>query len=241
MTSINHPRDRCRRVPEHELLAYADDELPPARRAPIDRHLADCPACRDRLAARRRIGRMLREATPPRDDPIERALVHAALERAAARRGWRRRPVLVAAALPFVLLLAVVVGDGRLPWPDPSEVRPALQVAARDRSGAWQPLTVCGSGNAGDHRPSGGAGLRAGGNSGATFKVSLVEAGGSIVLRVRAVPSRCRPAPERTTAATAARAAYNLALGVPAYRSLGCGAVTPFGRDPTRPGTPPCR
>jgi len=47
----------CRRNPEN-IAAYVDDELGPAERAELEAHLADCTACREQVAAERRLGEL---------------------------------------------------------------------------------------------------------------------------------------------------------------------------------------
>jgi len=103
---------------DHVLLAHIDGELPPGRRADVAARIAACAVCRGRVAAFGATARVLRAATPPRDDPIGRAMtrarVAAAAERGAAgwsRWRWARHPALAAAALPLVLLILLATGD----------------------------------------------------------------------------------------------------------------------------------
>ena len=59
----------CRRNPEN-IAAYVDDELGPAERAELEAHHADCTACREQVAAERRLGELfaaLPEVQPPGD------------------------------------------------------------------------------------------------------------------------------------------------------------------------------
>lgn len=70
-----------------------------------------CPHCRRRIAASRRIGEVLREATPLRDDPVGRAVVRARLETARGN-GWSvsRRQFPAVAAAGLLGLAAVLRG-----------------------------------------------------------------------------------------------------------------------------------
>jgi len=55
--------------PRADLPAYADGELTPSQSERVERHLADCAACREELADLRALSATLRslpEATPPR-------------------------------------------------------------------------------------------------------------------------------------------------------------------------------
>jgi anti-sigma factor RsiW len=47
------------------LSAYVDDELAPAERAELETHLAGCPACREALAAERRLSSQLAALPAP--------------------------------------------------------------------------------------------------------------------------------------------------------------------------------
>ena len=79
------PTDRCN-LPPDDLLAFADGELGGARLELVEAALATSPACRDRLAALERTGRLLRDASPLRDDPAGRAALRARLEQDATHR-----------------------------------------------------------------------------------------------------------------------------------------------------------
>jgi len=121
-------------LPALDLLAFADGELPAGREGEVRSALADCPACRRRLAGWRRTAGVLRVATPPRDDPIGRAALRARLERAAAReRGGRwRRAAATAAALPLLVLLLLAAAD-RFDLPLPGSCPDCDPGAAADR------------------------------------------------------------------------------------------------------------
>lgn len=83
--------------PGPELLAYLDGELPPEKARRVEAHLATCAACRDELAALRRmqaglhttLDAALSQARLSRDaDRRIRGVIHEQLERR-ERRGWR--------------------------------------------------------------------------------------------------------------------------------------------------------
>src|SRR5690606_13855314 len=104
------------------LMALAEERLSPSARARIERHLADCPVCRQALAAivlHARIADDVRALDPPELDfsRMEQALEREAAritaqERAAQRR--RRRPAIVAAlALAAAAVLGLVWSGGR--------------------------------------------------------------------------------------------------------------------------------
>ncbi|WP_395094117.1 anti-sigma factor family protein [Armatimonas sp.] len=54
----------CRSSLQEELKAYLDAELPPLRRAAVERHLGTCPACQTELASLRQLSVQLSEALP---------------------------------------------------------------------------------------------------------------------------------------------------------------------------------
>ena len=54
----------CRSSLQEELKAYLDGELPPLRRAAVERHLGTCPACQAELASLRQLSVQLSEALP---------------------------------------------------------------------------------------------------------------------------------------------------------------------------------
>ena len=103
--------------PGTELIAYLKDELSPASRAPIARHVDGCAECRETLAAYRGLleglGRAA-ETAPPVRWARYRAELQARLEASAERRRatwWRRPlPVAVSAGLAAALLVLAFVG-----------------------------------------------------------------------------------------------------------------------------------
>ena len=54
----------CRSSLQEELKAYLDAELPPLRRAAVERHLGTCPACQAELQSLRQLSVQLSEALP---------------------------------------------------------------------------------------------------------------------------------------------------------------------------------
>lgn len=103
------------RHPETWLVPYVRDELPPADRERVARHLAACPACRHEAEA---LGALLADLgrTAPAPPPVHWRRWRAELgERLAARRrrrAWWRGPVPVAvgSALAAAALVAALVG-----------------------------------------------------------------------------------------------------------------------------------
>lgn len=91
----------------HRLSEYLDDELTPAERLEIERHLLDCPACRTELDGLRRVVSDARalEDEPPAHDlwPAVRAILPAS---APARRIHLSIPQALAAGV----FLAIVSG-----------------------------------------------------------------------------------------------------------------------------------
>jgi len=106
------------------LSSYLDDELPVDERAPIDRHLAICPECRDQLDALRRLSRAVaEEVVPPPPDDLE-ARVLRRLDAASVVPMRRRRfvvPATIAATIAAASLVAVVTWKqgGFAPVPRP--------------------------------------------------------------------------------------------------------------------------
>ncbi len=115
-------RHDCGVRPE-ELILYKDGALQGARGELAEAHLRACPLCRRWMAEFEETGRILREATPPLDDPAGRAAIRALVEQEARRRirPRRTRPLpIVVAALALALLIALA-----LPW-QRSEARPSV-------------------------------------------------------------------------------------------------------------------
>ena len=93
------------------LSAYLDDELPPAERSAVERHLATCQSCQWDLATLQQSVQWTRELPTI---PLPRAFTipAPAQPRRAARRRWAFLPLLQGAtALVALLLFFVVAGD----------------------------------------------------------------------------------------------------------------------------------
>ena len=116
-------------VDEGVLHAYLDAELPAAERAELERHLADCAACKARLEEERllihRAGEVLELAQPP-------------VIRARKRSWWQvRTPVAWAASIILALALGYSLqddGSNQLRAPAAGGSGPASQVAQTNDS-----------------------------------------------------------------------------------------------------------
>lgn len=102
-------------VDDSMLHAYLDGALEAGERDDVDAHLADCGACRERLAAAERLSRrassLLAELElGPAHPPAWRELE----ERAAARRADRRRRPWLAPSLAWAASIAIAFGVGWL-------------------------------------------------------------------------------------------------------------------------------
>lgn len=103
------------------LTPWVDGELDPAARAPVDRHLAGCGACRARVHAEVEARALLHARRPHLTGTSAPPSLHARLAAAAAagastRRqpAWRRLPVAVAATLVLAASgLTLHVATGR--------------------------------------------------------------------------------------------------------------------------------
>lgn len=94
------------------LERHALSELPRGARAELERHLADCPRCRDRLAALRADDERF-AAGPGQGPALDRALDALAAAAAPPRPRRLRRATLAAGALAMATALAILV------WPAP--------------------------------------------------------------------------------------------------------------------------
>ena len=92
-------------VDDGTLHAYLDGELAPAEAQGVDAHLAQCPACRERLDVERaliaRAGELLALAAPPE---CELPPFRAGHVKPPARAWWRVRQPLAWAAMVVVAL-----------------------------------------------------------------------------------------------------------------------------------------
>ena len=116
------------RHPETELIAYLKDELAPASRETMTRHLDGCAECRDTLAAfRKLLDGVAATAAPPVQWPRYRAELRLRLEADADRRrfAWWRRPlpVAVSAGLAAAVIALVILAPSA--WRDDRHARTA--------------------------------------------------------------------------------------------------------------------
>lgn len=61
-------------------MAYADGCLESARREHVELHLQTCKICKRQLADFAEVDLLLRENSPPIDDPIARSAIHAHID-----------------------------------------------------------------------------------------------------------------------------------------------------------------
>jgi anti-sigma factor RsiW len=116
------------RHPETELIAYLKDELPPASREAVGRHVDGCAECRETLAAFRGLLQSLgraAETVPAVHWARYRAELQARLEISAARRraAWWRRPLPVAVSAGLVAALLVLAFVGPSAWREERRAR----------------------------------------------------------------------------------------------------------------------
>jgi anti-sigma factor RsiW len=131
----------CRRF-QNDLYEYLDGALSSGARAAAEKHLADCPACRQRLAQERQVGRFLSDSFRRSTEPLQlppsvgrQVMAALAVEPsgAGARQTlflpWRR----LAWTLPLAASLSLLLGIGLL-WvrgPAPPGPRPQPRTAER--------------------------------------------------------------------------------------------------------------
>jgi anti-sigma factor RsiW len=116
-----------------DLLAERLDGAAAAPRAELERHLAECAACRQRAAAARRLGEGLRLLAPPAPPAglTERVVAGVLAERRRRTRlaRWARAAVAVAAG---VLVIVLVSENRPRPTPPPPDVvTPAESISLR--------------------------------------------------------------------------------------------------------------
>ena len=109
--------------PLHLLSDYLDDELSVEARSRVDRHLAECEACRAELSAMNRLALAIGDEEVPPPSLALAGRIGRALDEASVRRPARRRPfvpVTIAATIAAVGLLVVVSWrQGEVPAPVP--------------------------------------------------------------------------------------------------------------------------
>jgi anti-sigma factor RsiW len=99
-------------VTQDDLSAYVDGELPPARLAAVERHLAGCEACRtavEELNAVRTMLAAMPAITPARSFTLSAAQAEKPVAARPASRG--RSPFAFAPAIAAVLFVAIVGAD----------------------------------------------------------------------------------------------------------------------------------
>lgn len=98
-------------VRSEDLILYTDGALGGGKGELVEAHLHVCPVCRQWMADFNHTGRLIREATPPIDDPAGRAAIRALIEREAlrGRRSRRPPPLLFAVAALALALLGVLL------------------------------------------------------------------------------------------------------------------------------------
>lgn len=98
-------------VRSEDLILYTDGALHGGKGELVEAHLHVCPVCRQWMADFNHTGRLIREATPPIDDPAGRAAIRALIEREAlrGRRSRRPPPLLFAVAALALALLGVLL------------------------------------------------------------------------------------------------------------------------------------
>jgi anti-sigma factor RsiW len=120
--------DMDSRHPETELIAYLRDELAPASRESVARHLDGCAECRDTLTAFRGLLEGVRRTaseTPAVQWPRYRAELRARLEADRGRRrgAWWRHPLPVALSAGLAAALVVVAVLVPSAWRDERRAR----------------------------------------------------------------------------------------------------------------------
>jgi len=118
--------DMDTRHPETDLIAYLSNELGPAERDAVARHLDGCASCRETAAAFRELrAGLARSSAPPVQWPRYRAELRARLEaRVDRRRAWWRHPLPVAVSAGVATALVTVALLAPSAWRD--DRRPRL-------------------------------------------------------------------------------------------------------------------
>ena len=114
------------RHPETELIAYLKDELAPRSRETVARHLDGCAACRDTLAAfRKLLDGVAATAAPPVQWARFRAELRVRLEAEGAqgRWAWWRRPLPMAMSAGLAAAVVALVILAPSAWRDDRRAR----------------------------------------------------------------------------------------------------------------------
>jgi len=131
-----------------QLSPYLDDELAPARREALERHLASCDACRRELADLSAAVRALRELPSvdvPRSFTLTPEQARTAAPRAVAPRLPSAAP-LMAGALAFALAVVLVVDLGDFGGGAPPSMRQEAPVAEQQADADREPVEAPGAG-----------------------------------------------------------------------------------------------
>lgn len=107
---MEHRHDECRAIGA-ELVELAYEELAPARRAAVRRHVASCASCADALRELQEARALLSDWSLPDSDDDPRTLaaeIAARARRARPRRPWRALRVASMAAAVLLAFLAVL-------------------------------------------------------------------------------------------------------------------------------------
>jgi anti-sigma factor RsiW len=120
--------DMDSRHPETELIAYLKDELAPASRETVARHLDGCAECRDTLAAfRKLLDGVAATAAPPVQWARYRAELRLRLQAQAESRRWawwrRPLPMAVSAGLAAAVVALVILAPSA--WREDRRARTA--------------------------------------------------------------------------------------------------------------------
>ena len=116
------------RHPETELIAYLKDELAPRPRETVARHLDGCAACRDTLAAfRKLLDGVAATAAPPVQWARFRAELRVRLEAEGAqgRWAWWRRPLPMAMSAGLAAAVVALVILAPSAWREDRRARTA--------------------------------------------------------------------------------------------------------------------
>jgi hypothetical protein len=119
-----HPENR--EHPDADLIAYLKDELAPVSRETVSRHLDGCAACRDTLAAfRKLLDGVAATAAPPVHWARYRAELRLRLEAEGGQRRWAwwRRPLPMAVSVGLAAAVVALVILAPSAWRDDRRAR----------------------------------------------------------------------------------------------------------------------